>query len=237
MKKAGVISQVRMTSSRLPGKVLLPAKGVPLLKYHVDRLRAFGLDVIIATTTNSTDDVIAHFAEKEDIGLYRGSEENVLSRYYEAAVKYNLDTVVRVTSDCPLIDGALVKESLERYQKMNDDSIYLSNSIIRTYPRGFDTEIFSFRLLEEGYKNAVTPFEEEHVTPYIKSHSKHEHIIWAEDASAFRITVDTPEDYELVKMLIEQHNADTMGCGEIIRTLKQHPELVAINAHVEQKKV
>lgn len=236
MKKVGIISQARMTSTRLPGKVLLPVNGIPLLKYHIDRLRQYNSGVIIATTINASDDLIENFASKESIELHRGSENNVLSRYYEAAVKFGLDVVVRVTSDCPLIDGALVRDAVQRYIEMNNPSIYLSNSIERTFPRGFDTEIFSFRLLEEAHKNAATDFEKEHVTPYIKSHSQHEHILYKEDASNLRITVDTPEDFRLVQVLIEQYKADRMGHQEIIELLKFHPELVAINAHIEQKK-
>lgn len=220
---------------------MLRVNNIPLLKYHTDRLRQSKLPIIIATTTNSADDIISGFAECEEISCHRGSEDDVLSRYYEAALKYKLDVVVRVTSDCPLVDGKLIGESVKKYLGWNNEDIYFSNSIIRTFPRGFDAEIFSFRLLEEAFQKAKLPSEREHVTPYIKANYsgkvRFEHILYEYDASNFRITVDTPEDFELIKILIEKYSAQNLSYIEIIELLKVHPELVRINAHIEQKKI
>lgn len=238
--KAGIISQVRMTSTRLPGKVMMPVNDVPLLKYHIDRLRQSNLPVIIATTTNSTDDLIEEFAKAEQLGYHRGSEDDVLSRYHEAAVKYGLNTIVRVTSDCPLIDGSLIGKSVEKYLMLNDENVYLSNCVIRTFPRGFDFEIFSFKMLDEAFFKATLQSEREHVTPYIRANSgkvRLEHIIRSKDASSFRITVDTPEDFEMIKILIGRYEAHRLNCDEIITILESHPELAQINAHIEQKKI
>ena len=236
MTKTGIISQVRMTSTRLPGKVLLPVQNQPLLKYHTDRLRQSGFPVLLATTINQTDDVIADFAKSENLAFYRGDENNVLSRYYQTALANQLDVIVRVTSDCPLVDGELVGKAIRQYLQNANDNIYLSNALMRTYPRGFDFEIFSFKLLKEAFENADTNFQLEHVTPYIKEHAQTEHIVYPEAASNFRITVDTPEDFELIKKLIEEHQADTLNHQEIITLLQNHPDLVKINAHIEQKK-
>ena len=240
-KKVGIISQARMTSTRLPGKILKEVKGKSMLEYQIDRLKWSSIEMYIATTTNKTDDIVAEFARDNHIVFSRGSEDNVLSRYYQCAKENELDVVIRVTSDCPLIDGYQVKEGLDTYLKMNDENLYLSNSIERTYPRGFDYEIFSFGLLEDAYKNANKGPELEHVTPYIRENRSgkvHVHNISnTENYGSLRITLDTPEDFELISRLIEEYDAEKLGYKEITEILIHHPELVAINAHVEQKKV
>ncbi len=237
----GIISQARMTSTRLPGKIFKDVKGKNLLQYHTDRLKQTGFDVIIATTTNDTDDCVVAFAEEQNIQSHRGSEDNVLSRYYEAAVKYKLDVIIRVTSDCPLIDPHLIRNSVEKYLKLNNPRLYMSNGVDRTFARGFDFEIFSFELLEEAYRNATEEMDLEHVTPYIwKNRSgtvEFYHVKQEVNNSGLRITVDTSDDFELIKALIEKYNADQLTYVEIEKILLQHPELVALNAHIEQKKV
>lgn len=239
--RIGIISQARMTSSRLPGKILKEVNHKSLLNYHIQRLRQSGLDVIIATTTNQTDDVIQQFAEKEQLKFHRGDENNVLSRYHEVAVKYGMDVIIRVTSDCPLIDPHLIRNNLEKYFKFNNPQLYMSNGMERTFARGFDFEIFSFQLLDEAFKNATEEGDLEHVTPYIwKNRSGKVELYSVKqtiDNSRFRITVDTPEDFELIKILIEQYKADQLPYTAIERILTEHPELSAINAHIEQKKV
>ena len=230
-----------MSSTRLPGKVMLCAAGKPVLQHHVERLRQSGLPIIIATTSHATDDPIARFAEENAIPLFRGDEQNVLSRYFMAAQKYELEVIIRVTSDCPLIDGALVKEGLQQYLEIGDKNLYLSNSLQRTFPRGFDFEIFSFHLLKEAYENASKREEKEHVTPYINQNRsgkvKIEHFLSEQDSSGYRLTLDTEDDWKLLNILIEGHKADQLDYKQIIRLLGQHPELAAINAHVEQKKL
>lgn len=237
----GIITQARMTSTRLPGKIFQQINGKKLLDYHIDRLAETGLDIVIATTINSTDDCVAEFAQGRNLHLHRGSEDNVLSRYYEAAVKYNLDVIIRVTSDCPLIDPHLLRNSVEKYLKFNDPKLYMSNGIERSFARGFDFEIFSFDLLEEAFKNAKEEIDLEHVTPYIwKNRSGHVsfyHVKQEKNNSFLRITVDTTDDFKLIKHLIEDFKADTLSYFEIENILLNHPELVALNAHIEQKKV
>ena len=142
MMKTGIISQARMTSTRLPEKVLKLIGGNPMLKYHTDRLKESGMPVFIATTVNKTDDPIVAFCQEENIPFYRGSENNVLSRYYECAKENKLDVIVRVTSDCPLVDGELIRKAWEDYKDSFKKYSYISNGVNRTYPRGFDFEIF-----------------------------------------------------------------------------------------------
>jgi spore coat polysaccharide biosynthesis protein SpsF len=238
--RVGIITQVRMTSTRLPGKVLKEAKGQPLLKYHTDRLKQSSIPVFIATTVNPADDPIIEFAKKEGIVFYKGSEHDVLSRFYGCAKENDLDIIVRVTSDCPLIDGLLIKDAVDKYKETENSDLYLSNALERTFPRGFDFEIFSFKLLSEAHEKAVLDLDKEHVTPYINRNRSGKvsffHYRQEKDKSAFRITVDTAEDYQLVKILIEKFDADKLQHKEITDILEKNPDLVLINAHIEQKK-
>jgi spore coat polysaccharide biosynthesis protein SpsF len=229
-----------MTSTRLPGKVMHTVKGKPLLHYHIERLLKTGIEIAIATTTNKEDDCIADFAQKNNIKIHRGSEKNVLSRYFEAAKKFHFDVVVRVTSDCPLIDPSLIKEGVEKYLEMDNPNMYMSNCIERTFARGFDFEIFSFRSLTEAFYNATAESELEHVTPYIRENNSGSIVNYSirqpDDNGSLRVTVDTPEDLELIRQLIEIYNADNLPYSEIEKLLIAHPELSAINAQIIQKK-
>lgn len=229
-----------MTSTRLPGKVLMEAAGHPMLWHHVRRARESGLPIIIATTTNATDDAIVDFCEREQVPYWRGSEDNVLSRFHDCAKHFGLKYIVRVTSDCPLLDGHLIKEGTERYLLDGRPHLYLSNGIVRTYPRGFDFEIFSFEMLSEAYHNAVLPMDLEHVTPYIHQNRNGKtvfsHFVRPEDKSNYRITLDTQDDFDALFALIDGLGAASLGAEEIIALLDQHPEIVAMNAHIEQKK-
>jgi spore coat polysaccharide biosynthesis protein SpsF len=237
----GIISQARMTSTRLPGKVLKVIRDKSLLHYHVDRLRESGLPVYIATTINKSDDPIADFCADRSLNCYRGSEQDVLGRFYQCAKENKLDVIVRVTSDCPLIDGALIKENVQFFLDQNDEDLYLSNGIEETFPRGFDFEIFSFASLKDANEHAKSDYQREHVTPFIIENSsgkiKMQNISMRPDSSAYRLTVDTSEDFLLVQKLIEEYNADQLNYFQIIDLLRRHPELAKINQHIKQKSV
>lgn len=237
----GIISQARMTSTRLPGKVLLEINGKPLLQYHTERLQKTGFSLALATTTNAADTVLADFAAKHQLNCYRGSEANVLSRFYETAKQFNFDIIVRVTSDCPLIDPHLIRNSVEKYLQLGNENLYMSNAIERTFARGFDFEIFSFQLLKQAYELATEESDKEHVTPFIwKNKSgtvEFYHIKQLHNNSAYRLTVDTAEDFELIKRLIEHYHAAELPYSEIEHVLEKHPELMKLNSHIEQKKI
>ena len=163
-------------------------------------------------------------------------------RFYECANKYSLTNIIRVTSDCPLIDPEIVAAGLAEYHKMNSESAYYSNTIKRTYPRGMDYEVFSFKLLEDAYLNAANPSDKEHVTPYIWKNLSGKVAIKQDenktgDAHEYRVTLDTAEDRELITKLIEEYDAADLNCGGIITVLKAHPKLTEINNMIEQKKV
>ena len=239
--RAGIVTQARATSSRLPGKVLLQVAGRTLLDHHLDRLEASGLPVLVATTTNRSDDPIAQIATDRNLGHHRGSEEDVLARFHGCVVEHGLDVVVRVTSDCPLIDGALIAEAVTEYVAADDPLLYLSNTIERTFPRGFDFEIFSAAALAEAHERATAPSEREHVTPYFyagpTARLRLRTFAWRVDKSGYRVTVDTPNDLVLIRRLIEDHQASSLDCGEIISLLEGHPELVELNRNVHQKRL
>jgi spore coat polysaccharide biosynthesis protein SpsF len=236
-----IITQARMTSTRLPGKILKEVNHKSLLAYHIERLQQTGLDSCIATTTNITDNEVETFALNNKLKLHRGSEHNVLSRFYDAATKYQAQIIIRVTSDCPLIDPHLIRNSLEKYMQLNNPNLYMSNGIERTFARGFDFEIFSYHLLKEAYNNATENSDLEHVTPYIwknkSGNVEFYHVKQNDNHSKLRITVDTTEDFTLIKKLIEDYKAHTLPYNDIENILLQHPELVAINKEIEQKKV
>lgn len=237
----GIITQARMTSSRLPGKIFKEIQGKKLLQYHTDRLKRSGFDIVIATTINESDDCICNFSKEQEINFFRGDENNVLSRFYEAAHQFKLDVIVRVTSDCPLIDPHLIRNSVEKYVRLNNQKLYMSNVIDRTFARGFDFEIFSFELLQDAFNHATKQPELEHVTPYIRENRSGKvelyNIKQSVNNSNLRITVDTADDFELVRQLIEKHDVSSLPYNEIETLLQSHPELIAINSHIEQKKL
>lgn len=240
-KNIAIITQARTTSTRLPGKIFKEINHRSLLQYHIERLAQSGLPMIIATTVNETDDTVEEFAKQYQLPVWRGSEMNVLERYYDCAGHFKVDIIIRVTSDCPLIDGVMIRKAVEEYCSWDDDTVYYSNGMERTFPRGFDFEIFSYRLLKDAFTNATEWFQKEHVTPYINQNRSGnvaiKNFVRAGDASRFRLTVDTPADFELIEKLITGFHCDKKNAEEIIAIMEDHPELAAMNAHIEQKKI
>lgn len=208
--KTILITQARIGSSRLPGKVLMEVNRIPLLKIHLDRLKKSNkVDKIIVATTNCTEDnIIEKLVQEWGFDVFRGSENDVLDRFYQAVKNIKPLWVVRVTSDCPLIDPVLVDKIISLTQSVNKD--YGSNVIDVTFPDGQDVEVFKFSALETAWKSAKKDSEREHVTPYIKNNSnlKGENIFStisyknSIDYSKIRITVDEPNDFELINKVI-----------------------------------
>ena len=240
--KTVIIVQARMTSTRLPGKVLMPLAGAPMLSRLIERLRRVKLAdaIVIATTTNATDDPITNLCDALGVACHRGSEHNVLSRYAEAARLHGADVVVRITSDCPLIDPALVDQVIAAYEE--GDSDYVSNMLPPTWPYGMAVEVFSATALNEAHAEAAREEEREHVTPFIDRHPERyglRNVRSPQDLSQHRWTVDTPEDYELVHRLFEaihpEHPEFTLE--HLLAAMDAHPEWMLINRHIEQKQV
>lgn len=241
MSRVGVITQARTGSTRLPGKVLMHVGGKAILDHHLDRLEAAGLRVYVATTTSPADDPIVELVERRGVRWFRGSEDDVLSRFAGCAGEYDLETVVRVSSDCPLVDGELVRSAVDQFEQITDPWCYLSNALERTFPRGFDFEVFSAEALRYADEHARSPAEREHVTPYLYAgppgRMTLRNIARDPDRSQYRVTLDTPADLRLITELIENHHMERHPADDIIALLDDHPELVAINAHIVQKAV
>lgn len=217
---------------------MLKAGGKTMLQHHIDRLRKGSFNLVIATTLNKDDDSVANYAQQTGIACFRGDENDVLGRFYGANETYPADIIIRVTSDCPLIDASLIEKGLHLYLQLNDDHSYVSNCFPRSYARGFDFEIFSNYLLREAEQNATTAFEREHVTPYMRTrHSNKMHNIEQPiDHSSLRLTLDTQEDFQVLTAMIEKTAATQLGYSEIETILLNHPEWISINQHIEQKK-
>lgn len=233
-----------MGSARLPGKVLKKVSSMPMLWYMFDRLKySQEVDkIILATSTSSKDDQLVSFAEEYQIPCFRGSEEDVLGRYYGAAIYFEGETIVRLTGDCPLIDPQVTDQVILTHLSSNAD--YTSNTILRTFPRGLDTEVFSFETLKKTYKEGKKNYEREHVTPYIYQHPDKFHLesVVAEKKlrrSDLRITVDTEKDLKLIRKIFEAlyKENEIFHTEDIIGLLDKNPELLKINAHIKQKEV
>ena len=240
--KTVIIVQARMTSTRLPGKVMKRVLGKPLLEYQLERLQRVKLadEIVIATTTNQTDEPIVELCNSLSVACFRGSEDDVLSRYYGAATAHKADLVVLVTSDCPLIDPQVIDTVIDYCLQNQSHYDYVSNSLERTYPRGMDTEVFSFSTLQQAFGEATAQPDREHVTPFIyrqPARYRLGHVIYSEDCSHHRWTVDTPEDFELIQKIIEAiyPRKPNFTLEDCLSLLKKHPEWYIINSHVSQK--
>ena len=247
MKTAAII-QARMGSTRLPGKVMLTVCGQTILGHVVNRVKQAALPdiVLVATTTAAADDVIVEECRRLRTAFFRGSETDVLGRYHGAASSVGADIIVRITSDCPLYDPHLLdlmlSDFFQGFSQQGSKLDYLSNTLKRTFPRGLDTEIFTFAALDRAQCEASLPSEREHVTPYIYHHPELFNLRSYEgpaDYSHYRWTLDTPEDWEFVKAVYERlgHGGRWFDTREVFELLEREPALAQINAHVQQKQV
>ena len=240
-----VIIQARMGSTRLPGKIMKDLAGHEVLWHVVTRAsKATRADrVIVATTRNPEDDRVEAWCKKHNVLFWRGSSEDVLERYYEAAKHFGADHVVRVTSDCPLIDPAIIDRCIDALEKGGYD--YISNVVPgeRTFPRGLDVEAFSFTALERAQKNATETYEREHVTPHLWENKKGEFSIGpiimasAGYAGTHRLTVDYPEDFLLMKTIYEKFYTPEaiVDIRLVIKFLDANPDIARMNASCKEK--
>ena len=236
------ITQARVGSTRLPKKVLKVINGKTLLDYQLDSLKKsrYIKEVIVATTVESSDEEIIQLCKKRNQKYFRGPENNVLERYYLASKEFEADIIIRITSDCPVIDIEIIDTVIEKFIKHKVD--YASNTLERTYPRGMDVEVFTMNALETSYKNAREQREIEHVTPYIYFNPETFKLLSIksdQDYSQYRWTVDTEEDFELVKRLImELHRqSKEINLENLLQIMDENEEWYLINAHIEQKKL
>jgi spore coat polysaccharide biosynthesis protein SpsF len=237
--KIVAIVQARMGSKRLPGKVLMELGGETALARVLRRLsRATLLDqIIVATSTSSSDDQIVQECNRFHVNCFRGSEVDVLDRYYTAANAYLADVIVRITADCPLIDPALVDETVRMFQERHAD--YASNAIEQTYPRGLDAEVFTLAVLKLAWQNARQPYEREHVTPYFYEHPelfRLASVIGPADYSQYRWTLDTAEDLELLRAIYSKFKGDDgFSWRDVIALMEREAQLAELNCNVTQK--
>ncbi|RHW65215.1 acylneuraminate cytidylyltransferase [Clostridium botulinum] len=243
--KVVCIVQARMGSTRLSGKVLKKICGKTVLEHDIDRLRRVkNIDeIVIATTTLEKDNAIVKKCKILGAKYFRGAEDDVLSRYYYASKENNADIVVRVTSDCPLIDPEISENIIKYYIDNKNKYDYVSNTIDRTYPRGLDTEVFSFKALKRAFKEAVSPRDKEHVTPYIWDNPqifKSAQYKNSKDYSHLRWTLDTEEDFDLINKiynLLYPNMNSKFKFTDILNIYRKYPELYEINREIIQKRI
>lgn len=245
-QKLKIVSTIeaRMTSTRLPGKILKPILGRPVLEFLIERLQHVALidEIVVATTTNSTDDPIVNLCTRLDIKYFRGSEEDVLIRVLNAAKSASADIIVEITGDCPLIDPTIIEDCLKSFLDGNYD--YVSNTIERSYPDGLDVQVFPVSVLEEVNFLTKDPIDHEHVSLYIYKHPEryklknlkaNGDLFWPE----LGITLDTQEDYELISDIFEElyPKNPRFSALDIVKLLHDKPELLEINRHIKRKEI
>ena len=231
--KIDIILQARLGSTRLPKKVLADLNGKSMIKFLVDRINKskFINNIILATTNNPKDDLLVEVGLQLDLLIVRGSEKDVLSRFYDVLKNSNSDTFIRVTADCPFIDHLLIDDLILEFRKENYD--YLSNCYPPNLPDGFDLEIFKRKTLLAANKNCMDKNKREHVTPWIRESGNFKigSKIYDQRFDNLRVTVDEPEDLELVTSLIKDYNCnEDTSWFEIIKILNNNPQLVKINS-------
>lgn len=229
------IIQARMSSTRLPGKVLMELAGKPVLEHVVSRIEACKTiqKIVVATSIDATDDAIERWCRERDVACYRGSLNDVLDRYYQAAVQSGADAIVRITADCPAIDPTIVDEVVSQYLAGGYEFFGLSGE----FPDGLDCTVFSFPAIERAWMEAQLPSEREHVGPYIEKHPE-----WFKSGglkkfvglSHHRWTLDEPRDLEFLKIVFERlyQTNKTFGATDVLALLKAEPELLSINGSI-----
>lgn len=241
-KRIAAIIEARMTSTRLPGKVLMQSCGKPLLQHMIERLKRSKMldDVIVATTFNDTDNCIVELCERIGCSYFRGSEEDVLLRVLKAAKDFSVDVIVETTGDCPLIDWRHVDELIKIYNTSEYD--FVSNATVRSFPDGFDIRIFSTDALNEVNDISKDPLDHEHVAIYFPAHPNEYRCYnlmaqGEEDRPDIEVTLDEIGDYKLINVVFEAlypTNAD-FSCVDIIRYIDANSELLQYTKNIKRK--
>lgn len=226
--------QARTSSTRFPGKVLRPISGKAMLELEIERIRACQtIDrVIIVTSVSPEDQQIVELCKRIGVDVFCGSMENVLDRFYQAAIKFKPDHIVRLTGDCPLIDAQVVDDMVRLYLEKKCD--YGTNCMPPTYPDGLDAEIFSFKVLQEAWKEASLPSHLEHISLFFEEQPqrfKIENLACDRDLSALRWTVDEPEDFEFVRAVFENfyRKKPLFSMDDVLSLMEKKPELALLN--------
>lgn len=236
------IIQARMGSTRLPGKALIDVEGKTMLERVVGRVQqTTGINsVVVATTVKPADDAIVTECRRLSIPVFRGDEQDVLDRYYRAALAHHADVVVRITSDCPLIDPDVISQVVQMFISHQPNVDYVANTLPpRTFPRGLDVEVMSFESLSRAWREDKNQAWREHVTPYIyrTDHFKLLNVTNSVDYSAMRWTVDMLEDLALVRRIYAHFGERPFNWRDVLALLAQHPDWLELNRFIQQKKV
>lgn len=234
-RKIIAILQARMGSSRLPGKVLKPIiNNIPSLYLQWERISPSAMlnKIIVATSNLPQDDIIEHYCNQWQIPVFRGDEQNVLKRFYDAASLYQANIIVRITADCPLHHFKVIDWCIQQFNNLNAD--YFSNSNeTPVLEDGWDTEVFSFNALEIAYKNATKKYEQEHVTPYIKQSGKFKCFYQkylSQNPNNYKLSVDNENDYKLIQKIFSHFYPHLLfEVDEVVQLLIQNPQLLEIN--------
>ena len=240
--KITAIIEARMTSSRLPGKVLMKVDNKSFLQILVERLRKVSLidDIVLATTINNSDDILIEHCNELDIKYFRGSEDDVMLRVLNAANEYNSELIVGITADCPFIDPMIIDQIIKIY--LNNNADYVSNCVVRSYPDGMDVQVYRKEILEKSESMTINRLDREHVTLHIRNNAHlfsqinvicPENIYWPE----LGVTLDEQKDFvfltEIYKILYPKDNF--FSCLDIVNCIKQNPWLLEINNSVVRK--
>jgi spore coat polysaccharide biosynthesis protein SpsF len=241
--RVAIIIQARLASTRLPGKVLMDISGRTMLAWVVGRLQRAKIpdEIIVATTVQPRDDAIVEESRRCGAKVFRGSEEDVLDRYYQAATRFELDIIGRVTSDEPLMDPRLVDEMLAVFLE-RPDSDYCSNSLERTYPRGLECSFIKYDVLQTAWQEAAQEYERVHVVPFIREHPERFNLLSytkpGTPLNQLRLTVDTWEDLEFMRRVFQGLDKPLEARWEdAVALLAQHPDWAKINEHIRQKNI
>jgi len=214
-----------------------------MLERVISRTRRAELlnEVVTATTTDPGDDLIVRLLEKEGYSYFRGSREDLLDRYYQSAKAFKADVIVRITSDCPMIEPEIIDSAVSAYIEGQPETDYASNVFpLRTFPRGLDVEVFGFNVLSEVWVKDDDPRRREHVVPYIHQNQNEFKIINiknSDDLSFMRWTVDTKEDLRFVKLIYDHFGHDSFHWMDVVELLRENPDWMEINRHVVQKTI
>lgn len=233
--KIVAITQARIGSSRLPRKVLLPLGSSTVLATHLKRVSKskFISKIVVATTFETESSLIIDIAKDNTCSVFQGSTNDVLDRYYQAAKEVSADIIIRLTSDCPLIDHNYIDNLIEVFKDNKFE--YISNCFPATLPDGMDAEIFTFNILEKAWKKSTLKSDREHVTPFIRENFPEtcHYLTYQPDYSKIRLTLDTQEDYQVINSLVNNCGWDK-PLESYIEYIKKNPDLMNTNSHIKR---
>ncbi|EMN12985.1 glycosyltransferase family protein [Leptospira borgpetersenii] len=229
--KVGILIQARMGSTRLPGKIALPFGDTTILGFMLERLKfsKFQENVVVLTTEENIDDKTEEIAKKNGVSVFRGSANDLIQRYLDAAKTYNIDIIVRLTGDCPLIDSKILDLMVDLFLYNQGRIEFLTNCFQRTFARGMDIEIFTLSLLEKLDSICRLPYEREHIVPYVEENTEKFKFFEypnERDDSKYRLTIDTIEDYETLKSCISYFLSKEFSYVDLIEVIKKNPSII-----------